>query len=194
MDVGAYVGDSAVALRKFQYSKIYSLEISLKSIEAYKHNLNQNKIPQEEYEVLNIGVAASDDEAPIRIFDTGSAGLSLYRKEGKYDEIEVGKKSLDWIVIQNSIQPKFIKVDIEGAGMDFVRGASKTLIKHRPVLSIAIYHNPIEFFEAKPILENLLDNYTFLIRKLNSRIKNNLIHSEVILLAYPNEVTNKYPS
>ena len=188
IDVGAYVGDSAIALNKFQYNKIYSLEISLKSIEHYQLNMKENNIPTEKYKVLNIGVASSDNEPPIKMNDTGSAGFSVYRRTGKYDEIQIERKSLDWIVDQNEIQPKFIKVDIEGAAMDFVSGASRTLLKFRPVLSIAIYHNPTEFFEVKPALESLLVNYTFLVRKLACGIKNNLIHSEVVLLAYPNEL------
>jgi hypothetical protein len=73
--------------------------------------------------------------------------------------------------------------------MDFVKGAQKTLSKFRPVLSVAIYHNPIEFFEVKPALEQLLTNYTFLIRKLSSQVKFNQIHSEVVLLGYPKELT-----
>ncbi len=188
MDLGAYAGDSAIALSKYQYSKIFSLEISLKSIGQYYLNMKANGISDERYEVLNIGVASSDNELPVMMYDTGSTGLSLYRRTGKYDEILVEKKSLDWIVEQNAIEPKFIKVDIEGAAMDFVKGASKTLAKFRPVLSIAIYHNPTEFFEVKPALEAMLGNYTFLLRKLTSGVKNNLIHSEVVLLGYPNEL------
>ena len=189
VDLGAYVGDSAIALSKYQYDKIFSIEISLKSIDRYHFNLRKNNIPPEKFKILNIGVASSDDEPPLKMYDTGSAGFSLYRRSGKYDEIQIERKSLDWIVKQNDIRPKFIKVDIEGAAMDFVKGARKTLTTFRPVLSIAIYHNPTEFFEVKPALEGLLVNYKFLIRKLTSGIKNNQIHSEVVLLAYPDELT-----
>jgi FkbM family methyltransferase len=188
MDIGAYVGDSAIALSKYGYSKIFSLEISQKSINRFRFNLGKAGIPFEKYAILNIGVAASDHEPPVQLFDTGSAGFSPYRRTGKYDEIWVERKSLDYIVEQNAIEPKFIKVDIEGAAMDFVKGAKKTLVKFRPVLSIAIYHNPIEFFEVKPALEKELQNYTFLIRKLSSSVKYNQIHSEVVLLGYPNEL------
>jgi FkbM family methyltransferase len=190
IDVGAYIGDSAIALYKYQYSKIFSLEISQKSIDRFQLNLRNNKIPSERFLVINTGVASSDKEPPIQMFDTGSAGFSPYRITGRYDKIEVQRKSIDSIVNQYSIEPKFIKVDIEGAAMDFVKGAQKTLSKFRPVLSVAIYHNPIEFFEVKPALEQLLMNYTFLIRKLSSQVKFNQIHSEVVLLAYPNELLN----
>ena len=142
------------------------------------------------FNIINIGIASTNDKAPIKLADTGSSGLSLLRKAGKYDEIMVDQKSIDYIVDQYNISPRFIKVDIEGNALEFVKGAKETLTKFRPVLSVAIYHNPYEFFEVKPLLENLLPDYVFLIRKLSSGIKNNLCHSEVALMGYPKEIIN----
>ena len=125
---------------------------------------------------------------PVKLNDTGSSGLSALRKSGKYDEISIERKSLDYIVAKNKISPRFIKVDIEGNGLEFVKGARETLIKFRPVLSVAIYHNPYEFFEVKPLLESYLANYVFILRKLSTGIRNNLCHSEIVLLGYPKEI------
>lgn len=41
----------------------------------------------------------------------------------------------------------FIKFDLEGAGYQAIMGSLKTIAKYRPILSIAIYHSPIEFFK-----------------------------------------------
>ena len=190
IDAGAFIGDSAIALKEYQYKKIYSVEISEKSIKSYKSNLARNRINADKFEVINTGIASTDSKAPVRLADTGSSGLSLLRKAGKYDEIIVDQKSIDYIVDQYNISPRFIKVDIEGNALEFVKGAKETLTKFRPVLSVAIYHNPYEFFEVKPLLENLLPDYVFLIRKLTSGIKNNLCHSEVALIGYPKEIIN----
>ena len=190
IDAGAYIGDSAIALKDYQYKKIYSLEISEKSIERYKSNLARNGINAYKFEVINTGIVSTNNKTPVRLADTGSSGLSLLRKAGKYDEILVDQKSIDYIVDKYNISPRFIKVDIEGNALEFVKGAKETLTKFRPVLSVAIYHNPYEFFEVKPLLEKLLPDYVFLIRKLATGIKNNLCHSEVVLLGYPKEIIN----
>lgn len=187
IDAGAFIGDSAVALKYFSYRKIYSIEMSLKSIEKYKTYMAENNIPPEQFEIINAGLASGDDEPPVRLWDTGSSGLSFLRKSGKYDEVTVVRKSLDYIVGKYGIHPRFIKVDIEGNSLGFVKGAVKTISGFRPVLSIAIYHNPLEFFEVKPFLEEIVDDYVFIVRKLSTGVKNNLIHSEVILLGYPKE-------
>lgn len=188
IDAGAFIGDSAIALKEYHYKKIYSIEISRKSIEKYKINLANCNINTDKYEIINVIIASANDKPPVKFADTGSAGLSTKRKSGKYDEILVEQKSLDYIVEEYKIIPRFIKVDIEGNGLEFVKGAIKTLTEFRPVISIAIYHNPYEFFEVKPLLEKLLDGYIFLIRKLATGIKNNLCHSEVVLLGYPKEI------
>jgi FkbM family methyltransferase len=188
IDAGAFIGDSALALTEYQYKKIYSLEISQKSIEKYKSNMTRGNVDKNKFEIINVNLISNDNEAPAVIKDTGSSGLSILRKSGKYDDITVEQKSLDFIIDKYKITPRFIKADIEGNGLEFVKGAVNTLTKFRPVLSIAIYHNPYEFFEVKPLLENILNDYKFIIRKLTTGIKNNLCHSEVVLLAYPKEI------
>ncbi|MFA5818608.1 MAG: FkbM family methyltransferase [Bacteroidales bacterium] len=190
IDVGAFIGDSAIALKEYQYKKIYSIELSQKSIERYKVNLAACNINEDKFEIINASIVSNDGETPVKLADTGSSGLSLLRKSGKYDEILVEQKSIDYIVDEYKISPRFIKVDIEGNGLEFVKGANNTLTKFRPVLSIAIYHNPYEFFEVKPLLEKLLNDYVFIVRKLTMGIKNNLCHSEVVLMGYPKEIIN----
>jgi FkbM family methyltransferase len=188
IDAGAYIGDSAIALNEYHYKKIYSIEISRKSIEKYKINMSGNNIGPDKFEIINVSISSSDDKPNIIFFDTGSSGLSVLRKKGKYDAISVEQRSVDYLVDIHNITPRFMKVDIEGNSLEFVKGAKKTLVKFRPVLSIAIYHNPYEFFEVKPLLEKTLHDYTFLIRKLASGIKDNLCHSEVVLIGYPKEI------
>lgn len=188
LDCGAYIGDSAIALSGYKYEKIYSIEMSKKSIDRYHSNMERNKIGRDQYEIIEMGISARDDLDPIILPDTGSAGFSLFRKTSKYDHIEVVQKSLDYIVHQYQIQPSFIKADIEGAAYQMVNGGVKTFTTHRPVFSIAIYHNPSEFFETKPYLQRILPDYTFLIRKLESNFLLNQCHSETVLIGYPNEI------
>jgi len=191
IDLGAFIGDSAIALREFKYKRIFSVEMSLKSILKYKTNLARSNINEDKFEIINACITSNDDEEPVRLSDTGSSGFSVLRRKGKYDEISVDRRSLDYIVEKYKISPHFIKVDIEGNSLEFVRGAKKTLNRFRPVFSIAIYHNPYEFFEVKPLLEELLTDYVFMVRKLSGGIKNNMCHSEVVLLGYPKEIVDQ---
>lgn len=191
IDLGAFVGDSAIALCNFNYRKIYSVEMSLKSIARYRENMKRCGIGTDKYEIINACIASEGDNSAFEIPDTGSAGISSLRVKGKYDRIVVERKSLDQIVNEYGISPAFIKADLEGNSLEMVKGAKQNLLKFRPVLSLAVYHNPREFFEIKPYLEGFLNNYKFILRKLSSGIKDNLCHSEVILLGYPAEILDQ---
>lgn len=188
MDIGAFIGDSSIALLKYDYRKIYAVEISAKSINQFINNMAKSGIQKTRFEVIHAGISAEDTDESFKIADTGSAGLSSLRNTGKYDEITVPRKTLDGIVSQFKIEPRFIKVDIEGNGLEFTKGAIDTIKRFRPVLSIAVYHNPQEFFEVKPLLEKSVEGYVFMIRKLSCGIKYNQCHSEIILIGYPGEI------
>ena len=189
IDIGAYVGESALALKKYNYKKIYSIEMSKVSITRYLKTMKKNNIGDDKFELINYAIAKEEGLPPIIFADSGSAGLSVKRENPTKDtEIQIQQKTLDGIVRSYNIKPVFIKLDVEGSGMDCVLGGLQTIKTFRPILSIAIYHNPIEFFEIKPLLESELANYTFIIRKISNTIKDNFCHAETVLLAYPNEI------
>jgi FkbM family methyltransferase len=191
IDLGAYIGDSALALHQYDYKKIYSVEMSRESMQKYVDLMRENNIAN--YELINSAVAASDDLPPITLTDTGDSNLFSGINMG-VGGIIVEQKSLDKIVKEHGIMPKLIKADIEGYSLELVKGAVNTLRQYRPVLAISIYHNPYEFFEVKPYLENILDNYTYLIRKLTISPFTGGCHGEVTLIAYPGEILENYKS
>ena len=97
MDIGAFIGDSSIALLNYDYKKIYAVEISAKSINQFTNNMAKSGIPNTRFEVIHAGISSEDKDETIKIADTGSAGLSSLRNTGKYDEITVPLKTLDKI-------------------------------------------------------------------------------------------------
>ena len=188
LDLGAFSGDSAVALKQYKYSKIFSVEMSNKAIENYRVTMNKNGIDENKFEIIQAAITENDKDTPIYFSDNVYTVFSDKLTTKENAKISVPQRSVDSIVAQYKITPRFIKADIEGFGLDCVKGAVKTLTTNRPVLSLAIYHNPFEFFETKPFLESILDNYTFLIRKMAISPFGLRCHAETILLAYPNEI------
>lgn len=188
IDAGAYIGDSVIALQDCGYRKIFSIEMSQRSIDSYLANMEKANIPGSAFQIIHAGITSDPDAGPIQLPDNGSAGFSMHRRQGKSDPVSIPQMTLDQLVVSYGVEPRFIKVDIEGYALELIRGAKDTLQKFRPVLSIAVYHNPYEFFEAKPLLEEWLPDYRFMLRKFCSGVKNNLNHSEVVVLAYPGEL------
>ncbi|WP_242004493.1 FkbM family methyltransferase [Brachyspira aalborgi] len=83
-------------------------------------------------------------------------------------ENKVKMVTLDSYVKENNIEVGLIKTDLEGFEQPFLRGAIETIKKQKPVLIISIYHNYSDFFEIKPMIENLNLSYKFKIVKPKS--------------------------
>ncbi len=55
----------------------------------------------------------------------------------------------------------FIKMDIEGAELDALKGGVETLKRDRPQLAICIYHKKEDFFQIPLFLDSILTNYQY---------------------------------
>ncbi len=179
IDGGAFVGDSALMLiKKYSPKKVWSFELSPRTVEHYIQNMKINSIDDSRYHIFPYGL--SDAPGSILINDTADQGTSIL-SSGSF---EAQVTDLDSIVDQHDMQVGYIKCDVEGAGGRALEGMEKTLQVHRPIVSLAIYHTPEEYFELKPRFEEIVDDYKLSIAQLNSPWNN----FEIFLLGYPKEL------
>ncbi|WP_288519311.1 FkbM family methyltransferase [uncultured Brachyspira sp.] len=162
IDAGAYIGDSAILFSDYTDKNVYSFEpflhhynMILKTIELNKKN---NIIP--------INMALGNENKEISIYsnsDTANSGLSVETKQSDINSFEnkVKMVTLDSYVKENNIEVELIKTDLEGFEQPFLKGAIETIKEQKPVLIISIYHNYSDFFEIKPMIENLNLGYKF---------------------------------
>ena len=157
LDCGSYDGDSALVFTRFyQPRKIYSFDLSAKNCELYRSTMAANGVPAERYELVNCGV--SDVAGSAAIIDCGGSGVSLGRlsTRDRRHGLEVPLIRMDdFVDARPEIHVGVIKCDLEGHGVRALMGMEKTIRRFRPVLSLAIYHCPDEFFETKPLLEEI---------------------------------------
>jgi hypothetical protein len=62
-----------------------------------------------------------------------------------------------------SRQSDFIKMDIEGAELETLKGAEQTIRRFRPKLAICLYHRPEDFVTIPRFLDRVLPQYQFAI-------------------------------
>ena len=184
IDAGAYIGDSAILFSDYTDKNVYSFEpflhhynMMLKTIELNKKN---NIIP--------VNMALGDSNKELSLYSDGdlNMGLSIERNSEQSDinciENKVKMVTLDSYVKENNIEVGLIKTDLEGFEQPFLRGAIETIKKQKPVLIISIYHNYSDFFEIKPMIENLNLGYKFKIiepKAPKSAIVSTLLLAEV---------------
>lgn len=73
--------------------------------------------------------------------------------------------TLDKFVRENKIEVGFIKVDIEGFEMEFLKGAKETICTQKPTMLLSIYHQASDYFGIKPLIESWNLGYKFKIHK-----------------------------
>ena len=180
IDCGAYVGDSALMfINNYEINCVHSFELSKRNCEHYVQTMKLNNVVQNKFILNHAGIAEEVGECAVR--DTGGQGVNLHNTTGAN---LVKLVSVDSYVKNNrgSVRPGFIKCDIEGYCLKGLKGMKATILKDLPVLSLAINHSPEEFFEVKPLLEQITcGGYVIEIKDSEA----SLGASEVYLFAYP---------
>jgi len=110
-----------------------------------------------------VGLWETQRRIPFEVSGLSSriaAELPQNTSAGAGQSIEV--TSIDQFVEDNHIEKvDFIKMDIEGAELEALKGAVATLKRDRPQLAICLYHKKEHFFQIPLFLNRLLDNYTY---------------------------------
>ena len=162
LDVGAFVGDSAIILSPLTTDKVYSFEATTENYNYMLKTIELNNLKN----IVPIKAAVGAEKSTIELRVEGSCTSSspLMVKEPQYIETcEVIK--IDDYVKEHKLDVGLIKVDIEGAEQEFLKGAMQTIREQRPTLLISIYHNIDDFLDIKPLIESWNLGYTFSIFK-----------------------------
>lgn len=162
VDVGGFVADSAIIFSNYTSKKVYSFEASSLNynlmLKTIKMNDKENSIIPVNF---GLGSAHKKMSIPLQISSGLRTNNDLKQKNSEIIEL----MPLDEYVEKHNLNVGLIKVDIEGAEQDFLKGAEKTIKKYRPSLLISIYHNPSDFFNIKPLIESWNLGYKFKIVK-----------------------------
>jgi len=104
------------------------------------------------------------------------------------NSIKVNATTIDNFVQENNIKKvDFIKMDIENAEMQALKGGEKTILRDRPQLAISIYHSKEQFLGIPVYLSEMLKNYVFRLGHYAYIYRHPL--GETVLYAIPKELT-----
>ena len=169
IDAGGFIGDSAIVFSDYTDKNVCSFEPFLQNYNMIFKTIELNK----KNNIIPVNIALGDENKEISMYSHGniSSIFSLENsKESDINQIEnkVKMMTLDSYVKENNIEVGLIKTDLEGFEQPFLKGAIETIKEQKPVLIISIYHNYSDFFEIKPMIENLDLGYKFKIVKPKS--------------------------
>lgn len=178
LDLGAFIGDSALVLSKYTDKTVYAFEPGRSNFEAMEKTLRlngcKNIVP------VQAGIGSSVGEAKVSVDFSMGLTIDATNNPEQKDGVEtVPVISVDEYVQKHHLQVGLIKVDIEGYEQEFLKGAEQTIKQQRPALLLSMYHNASDFFGLKPILESWGLGYRFQVHKE----VNEHIHYDTMLIA-----------
>ena len=183
IDGGGFIGDTLVLFRDlFPQSVKYSFEPSQRNFD-YMCNMLKSDIDNGSLKAFRQALGSKPGTFRLSIpnagtYNSAASGYYDWEQQGRYEEVEM--VTIDEVVAQHQLEVGLIKLDVEGVEPDIIQGALTTIKEQKPLLVIAFYHQPEEFYELKPFLESLNLGYKFRVRR--SCISSPL--GEFVLIAY----------
>ncbi|MDR1377960.1 MAG: FkbM family methyltransferase, partial [Synergistaceae bacterium] len=97
--------------------------------------------------------------------------LTISGTVGMFALSETGGQSIQVVRLDDALAafaPTMLKMDIEGAEIDTIHGASELIRAHHPDLAICVYHKISDYWEIPVMLHELNPNYEFYLRSHSS--------------------------
>lgn len=157
VDCGALDGTTSTNMYEWyrgHVDKIWLFEPDAQSVQ--KCRANMEKIKFQNYEVIEKAVYSMKTQLHFHSLGTGSSAIN---PEGK---MIVNTISLDEAIGEE--KPTFIKMDIEGAELEALKGAKEIIQRDRPKLAICVYHKPEDINAIPELLLEYNSDYKFYFR------------------------------
>ncbi len=157
VDGGAYTGDTLLAFvrkAKHKYSRCYAFEPEPEN--AAKLNALAGRQGFRDVSIIAKGLWSKGDALRFAAAE-GTAGSAISA---------VGSLSIEVDSIDNAApDATFIKLDVEGAELEALKGAAATIKRNRPKLAVCLYHKSGDLFEIPLFLKSLAPEYRFYLRQ-----------------------------
>ncbi len=181
VDGGAFDGDS---IRTFlrdrceHFRQIHAFEPDPRSYDALV-KFTAALSPELGSKVKTWPFALSDRRGEARFSALGNHSSSIGGGDSG-GTITVQTAALDELLPANS-RVTFVKLDLEGAETPALKGAEKTIVRDRPIVTVAVYHRPTDLLRLPLWLSEMCPRYRFHLRT------HNRYGLDVVLYAIPIE-------
>ncbi len=155
LDLGAYRGDTVAEFLQYtkDYNKIYAVEPDKKTFLKLQKNTEDLK----NTELIN---AVISDKCGTAMFSMkGSRGSFLPDKE---KGVQTDILTVDSIIGDKGVT--YIKADVEGAELRFIKGAEKTIKNFKPKMQIACYHRSEDLIKIPEAVLSIRSDYKVYMR------------------------------
>ena len=130
-----------------------------------------------------MGLWKKTDRVPFAVKKACTS--SVKNEKGAITDEHIDTISIDEFVSRQDVRKvDFIKLDIEGSELSALEGARETILSHRPLLAVCIYHQLQHYYEIPFMLSEHTTDYVFRIGHYSPFH----VFSETVLYAIPKEL------
>ena len=161
IDGGVCDGGTAAIFSDMGY-KVYGFEMDKSN---YEMSL---KVAKEKNFILeNLGLGAYKHEMKYSLGShPGANRLDIYGSETAMIT------SIDTYVAEKNLpRIDFIKLDVEGAELDVLRGAVTTIARYKPILALSAYHKWDDFWTLMNFVKSIRPDYEFAMRQFADTVE-----------------------
>jgi FkbM family methyltransferase len=172
IDVGAHIGKHSLLLAR-RAKLVVAIEPDPISFGALKRAIMINKLRK----IVALNVAVSDTDGQCFFYmHRSSVASSIKVSQGSFKTIFVKCMTLDSIAKTLKLGVDVIKIDVEGAEVEVIKGAKNLLTQHKPKLIMEVWED--NFNNVIDLLEGLGYKYEILEHYINERYYNILFYCE----------------
>ena len=164
IDVGAHIGKYSIMLGKNPSAEIISLEPDVYNFDMLQKNILLNNVKN--ITAINTGAYSSKKEIPFYISGKGEGEHSIYKRNENWETSKIQVDTIDNIIEKLNVQKKIslIKIDAEGAEIEILKGAQKTISKNNPDLIIEVLKENINNLEE---VKNILQPFNYISKQID---------------------------
>lgn len=154
IDGGVYDGGTATVFSEMGY-KVYGFEMDRKNYEKVKPIAEQKN-----FVVENMSLGSYKHEMRYNAF--GVSGNRWNQNGADITQVT----TIDAYARENNLPSvDFIKLDVEGAELEILKGAKTSIARYKPILAISAYHKLDDFWVLMNYIKSIRPDYEFAMRQ-----------------------------
>src|SRR5215211_213311 len=182
IDIGAHIGLYTIisSKRVGANGKVVAIEAHPGNFEMLNSNIKLNQLTN----VIPLNYAVHSKETKVKLYlPSGESGFTKYNTimpnwiNAQEKFVEVNANTLDYLLQLNEIRQEevnWIKIDVEGAEFEVLKGATNVLSKSKDIAILMELHGPPDVY--RPKVEEFVNLYNFKIEFEKSYEENGSMH------------------
>ncbi|MGA3282047.1 MAG: FkbM family methyltransferase [Smithella sp.] len=161
IDCGAFRGDTIknfIVNYDSAFSKIIAIEPDPENYQ-YLNNYVSTLPENINNKIFTYQTAVGEKSGEISFDISGTVASAI----NSSSDIKIKCSTLD--ALCEGFEPTFVKMDVEGAELDILKGAQKIISKARTIWAVCLYHRQTDLWRIPLYFNKLSDEYFFYLRR-----------------------------